>query len=129
MPTGRWVVEVDLDGEAGEPRVHTGSARSGARTIVTAFGTEWQGVGPTPAAALDYAHRARSDVLPHVDEVVRSLEHALGRLTQGGEGAVPRPLMEDVERLLGLARIPPVVTEWTLRAWLVELRRALRAPW
>jgi hypothetical protein len=63
-----------------------------------------------------------------VDEVVRGLEHALGLVTQGGEDAIPRPLVSDVERLLGLARMPPVVTQWTLRAWLVELRRALQAP-
>jgi hypothetical protein len=124
----RWVVEVGLDGHAGEPRAYDGDRRSGARTLVTAWGTEWQGLAPTPRAAVELARRARSEVLPHVEEVIRRLEHALGLLTQGGENPVPSPLVHDVSRLLGPSQTPPVINEWTLRAWLVELRRALRVP-
>lgn len=124
----RWVVDVHLSGEADEPRPYAGSDRSGARTVVTAFGTEWQGVGPTPAAAIGFALRARSAVLPHVDDVARRLEHALGLLTQGGEEVMEPQLVDEVGRLLGLIQVPPVVNEWTVRAWLVELRSALRVP-
>jgi len=126
--SARWVVEVDALGEAGEPRAYTGTDPTGVRTLVDALGTRWQGVGATPAAALDYARRARSAVLPHVDELVRRTELALALVTRGGEEAIARELVSDVGQLLGLSRVPPVLNEWTLRAWLVDLWRALGAP-
>jgi hypothetical protein len=96
--------------------------------VLTAFGTEWQGIGPTPAEALDLARRARSAVLPHVEDVVRRLEHALGILAQGGDDVMDHDLVDEVARLVGLTRMPPVVNVWTVRAWLVDLRRALAVP-
>ena len=128
MSVARWMVEVDLTGRESEARSCDGDAHMGARTIVTAFGTAWRGVGATPQAALESARRARSEVLPHVDEVARRLELALGLVTQGAEDPIPSQLVSDVEGLLGRHHVPQVVSEWTLRAWLVELRRALGAP-
>ena len=119
-PEQRWIVTVDLSGEAGDPTPYSGSGDNGGATFRTSYGTSYQGIGPSPDDARASATGARESALLDLKEV-------LDRLEDTTAGAVDAELVREVRRLLGAERVPPLpqVSRDMLTEWITELRHAL----
>lgn len=135
----RWKVTVDLHGHDNAQPYH-GPDDDGAMTKRTTSGTAWQGIGPNPESAREYAHDARATALLGMQETVERLETALsiavalrtsdaaGPDGMGRTITVDAEVVDEVRRLLGEHQVPTQLDDLDVervREWVTELRGAL----